>query len=359
MKKLVLIISCFHEPNVTAVIKKLAERNVAWFRFNTETYPLINQISLYCSDQSKFHAIVSDGDNTVDTREVTSIWYRRFGDFLLNDGISGYEERFVRSECLALVQSVFTQMDCFSVNARSNENQANTKVYQLQIAKEVGLSVPQTLITNRPDDVRSFFKSNSGNVLFKPVSGAALGGGPPRYSKEIQESYPGRFAIPPAAPVDDPDTANYAVFAKILTPDHLDDIGRVVGCPVAFQEYIEKRLELRITVVGEAIFAAEIYSQEYEATKIDWRHLATVPDSMPTHKVHDLPDEISSKLLALMNRLGLVFGCIDMILTPEGEYVFLEINPSGQWGWVETLTGMPITDALTDMLIRGSVGVGS
>lgn len=117
----------------------------------------------------------------------------------------------------------------------------------------------------------------------------------------------------------------------MLTPERLAKLDHIVSCPVVFQEYIEKQVELRITIVGDRIFAAEIHSQEFH-----------------------LPDEISEKLLRLMQELGLVFGCLDLILTPEGEYVFLEINPAGQWGWIEHFTKMPITEALTDMLIRGS-----
>ena len=214
-------------------------------------------------------------------------------------------------------------------------------------------------MTNQPDEVRAFVAGNSGLTLFKPITGAAVGGGPSRYAKEIEQAYEGQFAVPPAKTIDEPERVNDAVFARILTLERMEQLDRIVACPVALQEYIEKRLELRITIVGESIFAAEIYSQEYKDTEIDWRHLSMTPDAVPTHKVHSLPDEISSKLLSLMKRLGLVFGCIDMILTPEGEYVFLEVNPAGQWGWIEGLTGMPITDALTDMLIRGSAGVGS
>jgi len=246
-------------------------------------------------------------------------------------------------------------MNCFSVNPRQNEHKANIKVYQLQVAKEVGLCVPLTLITNQPDEVRSFVANNSGITLFKPIAGASVGGGPARFTKEIEESYAGQFALPPAQPIDEPEHVNYAVFARILTPERMEQLDRIVACPVAFQVYVEKRLELRITIVGDIIFPAEIHSQEYEDTKIDWRHLSLTPDAVPTHEKHTLPDEISSKLLLLMKHLGLVFGCIDMILTPDGEYVFLEVNPAGQWGWIEKLTGMPITDTLTDMLIRGSV----
>ncbi len=355
MNKMIFITSCFYEPNVASITKRLSEKNISWFRFNTESFPLLTKIGLYCSNQNEMYATLSDGNKTVDTRQITSHWFRRFGDFLLSEGLDGYEERFARNECLATLQSVFSQMDCFWVNPRLNESQANVKVHQLQVAKAVGLSTPLTLITNQPNEARAFVENNRSATLFKPISGAAIGGQPPRYTKEVSESYSGQFALPPASPIDEPDQTHYAIFARILTPERMTQIDSIVGCPVAFQEYVEKRLELRITIIGEAVFAAEIYSQEYEATKIDWRHLSTVPDSIPTHKVHCLPDEISGKLLELMKHLGLVFGAIDMILTPEGEYVFLEINPAGQWEWIEKLTGMPITDTLTDMLIRGSV----
>lgn len=358
-KKLIFITSCFDELKVAAVIRKLTDKNVPWFRFNTETFPLIFKISLHCSNHNEVYATLSDGNNIVDTRQITSVWYRRFGDLLLNAGIADYEERFVRSECSSLLHSLFGQIKCFSVNPRQSENQANVKVYQLQVAKQVGLSVPLTLITNQPDEVRSFVANHLGPVLFKPIAGPAVGGGPARLTKEIEQAYAGQFVLPPAQPVDSPGQMSYAVFSKILTSEYMEQIDRIAACPVVFQAYIEKHLELRITIVGEAIFAAEIHSQEYEDTKIDWRYSAMSPNAMPTHKIHNLPDEVSNKLLSLMKHLGLVFGCIDMILTPEGEYVFLEVNPGGQWGWVEKLTGMPITDALTDMLIRGSAGVGS
>jgi glutathione synthase/RimK-type ligase-like ATP-grasp enzyme len=68
------------------------------------------------------------------------------------------------------------------------------------------------------------------------------------------------------------------------------------------------------------------------------------------HKPHNLPDEISKKVINLVHRLGLNFGAIDIILTPDQRYVFLEVNPNGQWGWVEDLTGLPISDAIIDLL---------
>ncbi len=354
MKNFVFIVSTLLESNVDKIISRLESRGIDWYRFNTETFPLACRISLYDLSSGETYAVISDGERQIDTRQITSIWHRRMGDSVLPAGLVGYEKNFVRNESWALLQGMYTSIKCFGVNPRDKETKANLKAYQLQVAKQVGFRTPNTLVTNAPDDVRSFVENTSGPILFKPVAGAAAAGKRPELSKEMQQAYPKGFAVPPAAPEDDFYTRTYTVFSQILTPERLAKIDHIVSCPVVFQEYIQKQVELRITIVGERIFAAEIHSQDFEETKIDFRHLAISPTTMPRHEVHHLPDEISEKLLRLMQELGLVFGCLDLILTPEGEYVFLEINPAGQWGWIEHFTKMPITEALTDMLIRGS-----
>jgi hypothetical protein len=118
-------------------------------------------------------------------------------------------------------------------------------------------------------------------------------------------------------------------------------------CPVIVQAYVPKRVELRITVVGSEIFACEIHSQVTNRTKHDWRHydLAHTP-----HSVHDLPPEVGARCRHLVTAFGLCYGAIDMILTPDGRYVFLEINPTGQFGWIEDLTGFPISAAIVQLL---------
>src|SRR5439155_26701150 len=109
-------------------------------------------------------------------------------------------------------------------------------------------------------------------------------------------------------------------------------------CPMILQAYVPKRLELRITVVGRQVFAAEIHSQQTHHTRHDWRRYDLVHTP---HRPHDLPEDVRRLCLRLVERLGLCFGAIDMVLTPEGRYVFLEINPSGQYAWIEELTGLP------------------
>lgn len=119
------------------------------------------------------------------------------------------------------------------------------------------------------------------------------------------------------------------------------------------QEYVDKDFELRITIVGEKIFTCAICSQEIEQTKIDWRNnnLENIK-----HGPYELPPDIKAKIFALMRRWHLSYGAIDMIVTPKGEYVFLEINPGGQWLWIEEMTGMPISQALAELLANPPLG---
>jgi len=118
-----------------------------------------------------------------------------------------------------------------------------------------------------------------------------------------------------------------------------------------FQEYIPKALELRISIVGHQVFAAAIYSQMTERTKHDWRRydLEKTP-----HAVYILPAGVERACIDIVQHYGLAFAAIDMVVTPQGDFVFLELNPNGQWLWIERLTGQPISDAIADMLVRAA-----
>lgn len=125
----------------------------------------------------------------------------------------------------------------------------------------------------------------------------------------------------------------------------------VQNTPVQFQNYIEKQTEIRVTVVDHDLFPCEIDSQSVERMKIDWRRFDF---SKETHRACELDNDIKEKIFLFMDRAKLVFGAIDLIKKPNGEYVFLEINPAGQWQWVEVLTKLPISKAIANWLIKNS-----
>lgn len=196
---------------------------------------------------------------------------------------------------------------------------AEGKIFQLASASSVGLYIPDTAVTSDPEEVRRFYAEHHGKIVSKIV-------------------------IP--APILD-----HVIYTNPVTEEQMKGIDSVRMCPSIFQEEILKAYELRITVVGDKMFAAKVDSQGDEATKGDWRKKPVLNDHAVTFSPYELPDDIAQKISQFMGKMELRFGCIDMIVTPIGEYVFLEINPNGQWYFVQLKTKMDIASAIVGLII--------
>ena len=117
--------------------------------------------------------------------------------------------------------------------------------------------------------------------------------------------------------------------------------------PVTFQEKVEKASDIRVTVVEDDVFAAEILSQARQSSKVDWR---ATDDPDLEHRPHKLPATLADQCRRLVSKLGLGFGAIDFALKPDGTYVFFEINPNGEWLWLEDQLSLPISDSIAGWL---------
>jgi glutathione synthase/RimK-type ligase-like ATP-grasp enzyme len=139
------------------------------------------------------------------------------------------------------------------------------------------------------------------------------------------------------------------VFTNPIGPEDLEDLTGLSLCPMTFQERVEKRLELRATVVGRSVFTASIDSQASTRAAHDWRRdgVRLVDEWRP----YTLPPEAEQPLLKLMDYFGLNYGAADFILTPDGRHVFLELNPAGEFFWLEHGPGLDISGALADVLL--------
>ena len=131
------------------------------------------------------------------------------------------------------------------------------------------------------------------------------------------------------------------------TADLANDDALAVA-PVIYQRHLEKRCDIRVTIVGESIYAAVIQSQEAKSAKVDWR----LADVELAHEVHVLPEKMARACRRLMKALNLNFGAVDLVLTPKDEYYFLEINPNGQWLWLEDKLLFPISDRIVEWLVK-------
>ena len=195
---------------------------------------------------------------------------------------------------------------------------AHNKPLQLQVAAAHGFRIPRTYIGNDVDDFLAFVEACAGQVITKTL-----------WPYDLHR-----------------DGAKHQLYTQRIQRRHLQDAAAVQFAPVIAQEWLAKDVELRVTVIAPHVFGAEIRSQALRGTRLDWRRRATEAEHAP----HRLPDDVARRCAEITRALGCCFGAIDLILTPEGEYVFLEINPNGEWRWVEDATGLPMTDAMVDLL---------
>lgn len=210
-------------------------------------------------------------------------------------------EREVREFVSGLYQ--LAAPGAFWVNPLASRGRAESKPVQLAEAARLGFAVPPTLLSNDPQRIREFLGELRGRAIYKPFYPAGWEG-------------EATTAVLGTSEIEDED----------LPPDEI-----LRATPGIFQARVEKAYELRVTAFGGFLAAARIDSQAIPEARIDSR--AGGP-RLPMRPV-ELPPAVERRCFELMARLGIVFGCFDFAVTPEGEHVFFEVNPAGQFLWVE------------------------
>jgi glutathione synthase/RimK-type ligase-like ATP-grasp enzyme len=322
---MILILAEPLDAHANHVGQKLRERGADFVQFDCAQFPSQAELSLAFSEPGQIRYILSAREKPIDLHGLKAVWYRRPKHPAAHQEIKDEKSHhYVEEECKIVIYDAWNSLDCLWVPAhRAVLQRAQFRASQLKLAGALGFELPPTLFTNRPGDFLEFYRRHNGNIISK-LAGTSffdcLGQTFSRYTEVVSKKDVG-----------------YAEAVRY--------------CPMIFQAYVPKRVELRITVIGFQVFAAEIHSQESNHTRHDWRRY----DNFRTRYLpHELPRDVEQRCVRLVEQLGLCYGAIDMVVTPDGRYVFLEINPNGQYLWVEDATGLPISDALCDLLISGT-----
>ena len=256
----------------------------------------------------------------MDSRAVKSVWYRRPNNFELQI-TDRVQKEFAERELKTFLEGLWQSMaNVFWISNPLSLERARKKVYQLKVARELGFDIPDTIITNSPSTAKQFIDSQKGKAVFKPLESGFLDYG----------------------------DKNYIVPATIMTDSHKGQLELVRKLPSLFQSFVEKQYDVRVTIVGSEVFAVRIDSQARAETSVDWRHPNHV-GQLP-HTLIELPLAVQDKCVAMIDILGLQFAAFDFAVDLNERYVFLEVNPNGQWYWLEHLTGVPISVSIGDTL---------
>ena len=311
----VLVVSTIADVATDDVIRRLAAASIPHHRINTEDFPFSRSLTLAYGEKRQ-------GWLELDGQAIplpSAIWYRRLRSAAKPEGLDQGIYQFCLNESRSALLGGIAGVRTRWLSHPASIWQAEHKPYQLAVASELGFHVPRTVITNNPLAIRRA-AADFGRMIVKPTrNGHILYG-------EVE----------------------HAVFTSELLSVHLEDLQGAELSPAIYQELVPKRFDIRVTIVGTRIFAARIDSQSDPDASIDWRHTAN--PKLPHYQV-TRPQALQEALLRLMARLGLNFAAIDLVETPEGDYVFLEVNPNGQWLWLDDMLNFGISQAVADWLV--------
>lgn len=308
---------------VDRVAEALLKRGIQPFRLDTDQFPMTVKLQAEFSNFES-HYRVEYGDRSFNTEQVQAVWLRRIWKPELPQELAPKFQAACTRESMAVLDGFWDSLRkaCW-VDDLQRINAAENKLRQLRVAAEVGLVIPQTLITNDPKQAREFFQQVKGKMvakLLRPLSYSMAGSAFFMYTSVVKE-----------ADLIDAETLRY--------------------CPMVFQEQIPKQQELRAVYVKGKFFVGALDASNYAAFTQDWR---LAKQDTCKWQADQLPDAIMRRLDEFMRQFELTFGAFDFIVTPDGEYVFLEVNSTGEWGMLERDLNYPISEAIADALLANN-----
>lgn len=262
--------------------------------------------------------------NVINNHFYDVVWLRRPRKPVLPESLHPDDRENAKNENATLFQTFWQVIapKALWVNSIEAARSVNSKLLQLKVASQVGLTIPDTLISNNPKHIKDFINSHQKGTIYKTLH--------PTFwitSEEYRLTYTNE------------------VNSDLLPMDSV-----LQSTPGIFQSKIRKAYELRVTYFGDRHIAVKLNSQEHPKGVMDWRFV-------PTHELHieeyQLPHHINQQCLALMKQFNIVFACFDFIVTPDKQYYFLEVNEQGQFLWIEEVNpSIKMLDAFCEFLIN-------
>ena len=314
----VLVVSARDDWSAEQVADQLTARGVEYSLFDPADFP--QQMGLTAQlGGSGWQISMTDARGVVDLAHVTAVFYRRPRDFRMPAGMSGPELRFARAQARVGVGGLLAGLPARWINHPSALADHEYKPRQLVLAGQVGMQVPQTLITNSATAARAF-AAEVGDVAVKPL----------------------------AEPIVAEAGSATTVWTRRLGVKDMADLAGVETTAHLFQQWIDKRFEVRLMAVGHRVFSVAIHAGS-QAASVDWR---SDYDAL-TYQVVDCPSSVTAAVGAYLRAAGLVYGAFDFVVDRDGAWWFLECNAAGQWGWLAEECDLAIATALADELIGG------
>ncbi len=312
---IILVVSFEGDKHTRSVMSALRRRGASPTLLDLARYPRELRLTLSYDGAGRDFRLDGLRRRPLRLDDVTAIWWRRPKPFVPHRKMRGELRRlFCYRECREAFEGLWRSVNPRWVDPPEHVEAAEHKPWQLALAQRAGLAVPRTCITSDPKEARAFVDGlRPHRAVFKALS---------------------------AARADWRET-------RIVRAEERRKLGLVRYAPIIFQEYVEG-VDVRVTVVGQRVFAAEIdaRSTRYPTDfRLDFERARVEPVRLLAR--------LEKAILRLVGALGLSCAAVDLRRDERGRYFFLEANPSGQWLFVEQRTGQPITEAVASLLATG------
>lgn len=310
---MILIVSHPEDYHTRVVMDELHRLGAEVKLLDLSLFPMKARITFaYPNASPPLFAFQTLEGETIDFSTCRAAWWRRPQGFMVDSRLSQPGHiGFAFNEALEAFTGLWHALNVFWVNNPARDEVAHKKTYQLAVAQQVGLHIPETLVTNDPEQARAFAARHRPQpIVYKTFSA----------TEQLWRE------------------------TRVLQDGETRMLDAVQYAPVIFQEYVPG-VDIRVTIVGDQLFAAEIDISQGQYP-VDFRMNMSAAKITAT----ELPAEIAQGLSQLMASLGIVYGAADLRRTPDGQYIFLEVNPAGQWLFVEEHTRQPISRALAELL---------
>lgn len=301
---MLLVLTNTEDATADYLLGRLVEAGIDFLRLDTDTAlqrikfaytpgsPLINIDGKWCKPE-----------------DFSTVWYRRPEKLIPTDaGAQCPEDECVLDEWSEALEGFFSHIPRSKwMNYPAANALASRKLEQLSTARTIGFQIPDTIVTQSPEDLRAFFHMHDGQIIVKPMGKA--------YIERTD------------------DRGDSLIFTNQVNKSDLDDLSDLRDCPTLFQQCVNKRSDVRITVVDSAIYAFELFANDENGNQrcdIRRNNMQDVE-----YRPIDLPVEIADTVRELMSFYQLRFAAIDMAIAKNGDWYFFEVNPNGQWAWLD------------------------
>lgn len=324
-KNVIFIVTSSGDVHTDYLTEKLDRDGVPFYRFHSESLLIDRSISFLCESNDISWEFLRYGEKLIPLKEISAIFFRKPKPVRTPPSVSNDARMFCEWEGRyfvdAFLNHLHTLPDVKWVNDDRKIRVAEDKPAQLSRARQYGFMIPDTLITIDPMRAYEFYRRHQ-------VVGRGV----------VVKVFIAR-GLPPSV----------VSYTHLLEPDLTPkDFEGTRGTLTFLQEFIPKRFDIRAVCVGKRLFAVRIDSQEYTGSQIDFR---AIDMRQLRHSPYCLPASLAERIFKLVQSFGLVHAEIDMCVNEKGEHVFFEMNPNGQWLWLELLTGLPIADSFIAELI--------